>query len=272
MSERFAVPDQLTCYFDRPAEPANVHVEVRVPGRLDASALRASVRSVLAAEPPLRSRRAAAGGWRRSYFWDCPAVPDADPLQVTTHADQAELDEQRDTFLSMPLSLGSSPLLRFLLTSGPGGDCLILSAHHARFDGLSCVRLLGDVAAEYCVHPGIAGHARRPGPGRSLGAGERARAPAAHGRRVSGEASPATVGRARPASSPWAWPGRIARIAPGRNGGVHGPLAGYGAHLLSWDGLAVSGRPRLPGASVNDMLISALMLTVADWNECREPR
>ena len=270
MSERFAVPDQLTCYFDRPAEPANVHVEVLVPGRLDASALRESVRSVLAAAPGLRARRAAASNWRRSYFWEFPALPDADPLRVTTHADQAELDEQRDEFLSMPLSLDSSPLLRFLLTSGPGGDCLILSAHHARFDGLSCVRLLGDVAADYATRPGIAGQARLPDPG-SLTVAERGRAPAAPGLEVSGEAPPATAGQARPTRGWRAWPDRTARIAPGRERGVRGPLPGYGAHLLSWDGLAVADRLRLPGASVNDMLISALMLTVGDWNERREP-
>jgi hypothetical protein len=34
MIERFAVPDQLTYYCDRPAEPANVHVQVLASGDL----------------------------------------------------------------------------------------------------------------------------------------------------------------------------------------------------------------------------------------------
>ncbi len=42
---------------------------------------------------------------------------------------------------------------------------------------------------------------------------------------------------------------------------------GYGAHLLSWDGLAVSGPLRSAGVSVNDVLIAALMVTIGDWNE-----
>src|SRR6266568_2022427 len=149
MIERFAVPDQLNCYYDGPAEPANVHVEVRVPGMLDESVLRGAVQAVLASEPGVRARRAPAGGWRRSYYWEYPPVPDVDPVRVAAPGDRAGLDAQRDAFLSQALPLDVSPPLRFLLASGTGGDCLILNAHHARFDGLSCLRLLRMVADEY---------------------------------------------------------------------------------------------------------------------------
>ena len=103
MIERFAVPDQLTCYYDRPAEPANVHLEVRVPGRLDANALRGCVQAVLAAEPRIRARRASAGRWRRSYYWEFPPAPDTDPVLVAHHADQPELagDHAADVVLEV---------------------------------------------------------------------------------------------------------------------------------------------------------------------------
>ena len=284
MIERFAVPDQLTCYYDRPAEPANVHVEVRVPGRLNESAIRASVQAVLAAEPGLRARRSPAGGWRHSYYWEFPAAPDADPVLAATHADQPGLDAQRDAFLSQAPPLDLSPPLRFLLTSGPGGDCLILSAHHARFDGLSCLRLLRCVAGEYGTRAAAAGRAPLPAAdsGRQPAAGRTAPGPArtapgsartAPGlaRTALGAAPAAAEHRAPAARVPRPGGGRIARIESGQ-GGSGRSLPGYGAHLMSWDGLAVSDRLRACGASVNDLLISALVLTIADWNESRDPR
>src|SRR5262249_25028855 len=142
MIERFTVPDELTCYYDRQCEPANVHLEARIPGRLDETAVRASMRSVLASEPRLLARRLRAGSWQRSYFWEFPVTAWADPLQAVTYADQAGLDRLRDAFLSQSPPLDVAPPLLFLLASGPGGDWLILNAHHACFDGLSCLRLL----------------------------------------------------------------------------------------------------------------------------------
>src|SRR5262249_60098929 len=89
MIERFTVPDELTCYYDRQCEPANVHLEVRIPGRLDEAAVRASVRSVLASEPRLLARRLRAGNWaanwQRSYFWEFPVAAWTDPLQAVTY-------------------------------------------------------------------------------------------------------------------------------------------------------------------------------------------
>lgn len=252
MIERFAVPDELTCYYDRPAEPANVHLEAHIPGRLDEAAVRASVRAVLTSEPGLRARRARTGRWRRSYYWEFPQDPDGDPVGTATHADEAELDRQRDVFLSQSPSLDTSPPLLFLLTSGPGGDCLILNAHHARFDGLSCLRLLRKVAQEYGARaaearPGASGPPESERP-RLLE--QRAAAPASGIR-------PTARTRAR----------TIARIAPGQ--GRPRSLPGYGAYLLTWDGLAVADSLRSAGASVNDLLITALMITISDWNDSR---
>jgi len=264
MTERFAVPDQLTCYYDRPAEPANVHVEVRVPGTLDESALRGAVQAVLASEPGVRARRARAGGWRRGYYWEYPPVPDVDPVRVAALGGRAGLGAQRDAFLSQALPLDVSPPLRFLLASGAGGDCLILNAHHARFDGLSCLRLLRMVADEYGGRSRRSGPAASPADSGRQAAGQRpaggpeAGPPAARGGTTAGPA-----GAARPRR------GAITRIAPGHGaeGGRRRP--GYGAYLLSWDGLAVGDPVRPAGASINDLLITALMLTISDWNERR---
>jgi NRPS condensation-like uncharacterized protein len=253
--ERFAVADELTCYYDRPAEPANVHLEVRVPGRLDPAATSASVSEVLASQPRIMARRRPAW-WQRGYRWEFPVPPGADPVLIAGYASPDDLDRQRDAFLSTSPSLASAPPLRFLLASGPGGDHLILNAHHAAFDGLSCLRLMREVAAAYGLHvPGAAAPARRPGSANT-------------------EPAPPLDARTRRPAEPVSRPragrhgfGTSARIVPGSGAGRS--LPGYGAHLVTWDGLAVSESLRREGLSVNDLLISALMITIAEWNHAR---
>ena len=278
MTERFAVAEELTCYYDRPAEPANVHVEIRVPGQLDESVLRACVQAVLAAEPRIRARRRPTSRWRPSYHWEFPPAPDADPVRVTAYADQADLDRQRDTFLSQSPSLDTSPPLRFLLASGPGGASLILNAHHACFDGLSCLRLMRSVAREYGMtgeraRTARAGPAAGPLPAAGLPPGHAATAGAPPARQVTAARPPARTTarrwrRGRAAAGPERRAGGpITRIAPGPGRDASRP--GYGVYLLTWDGLDVAESLRSAGASVNDLLIAALILTISEWNESR---
>jgi hypothetical protein len=123
MIERFALADELTCYYDRPAEPANVHLEVRVPGRLDPAAVSACVSAVLASEPRIMARRRQ-GSWQRRYYWEFPVPAGADPVMaspvlvnpvlanpvlVAAYTGREDLDGQRDAFLS---TTPSAPLRR----------------------------------------------------------------------------------------------------------------------------------------------------------------
>jgi NRPS condensation-like uncharacterized protein len=260
----FAVADELTCYYDRASEPANVHLEVRLPGRLDRDALRAATAALLEAEPGLRARRASSSGWRRRYRWEFPDRADADPVHVAGYTGQADLDRQRDAFVSMPPPLDAAPPFLLLLASGPDGDRLLLNAHHARFDGLACLRLLTELGALYGRLAGDfwpdenpdnrAGS--RPGPG-AADSPDRLAAP---GQSVLTHASGRRVAR-------------IVRIAPGEGlGAIARPgRPGYGTCLLSRESQELADAARAAGASVNDMLLTALMLTIAGWNASRRP-
>jgi NRPS condensation-like uncharacterized protein len=262
--ERFGVADELTCYYDRPAEPANVHLEVRVPGRLDAAELRAAIDAVLTAEPRLGARKAPRSRWRSSYYWEWPAGPGVEPVFVASCADAADLDRCRAAFLSRSPSLDQSPPFLLLLAAAPDGDRLILNAHHARLDGMSCLRLLSEVALRYGAPQARA---------RSGASEDQAGQPAAEAYPVPElalEGSAAGIGsvpgsprrRARPAV-----PLAAARIA--RQPAAADPKAapGYGACLVAWDGLAAAAeRLRDLGCSVNDLLIAGLIATIARWN------
>ncbi|HEX2322137.1 MAG TPA: hypothetical protein VHJ18_24410 [Streptosporangiaceae bacterium] len=271
MIERFAVADELTCYYDRPAEPANVHLEVVVPGRLDPAAVSASVAAVLASQPRIMARRRPAV-WRRGYHWEFPVPLGTEPVLTASYAGQEDLDRRRDAFLSSSLSLDVAPPLRFLLASGPDGDHLILNAHHAAFDGLSCLRLMREVAGQY--GPAVAGGQAMaipppmpdadPAPLAASGSPRPATPPLnpCWGQDPSkGSAGETSVSAARRKF------GRAARIAPGLE--AEPRLPGYGAHLVTWDGLTVTNSLRRDGASINDLLIAALMITISEWNRAR---
>jgi NRPS condensation-like uncharacterized protein len=250
----FGVVDELNCYFDAPAEPNNVHVEIWLPGRLDPGRLRDAVAAALAAEPRAGVRRARGGWWRRGYAWECPPRSDEDPVSTVTWRTETDLDKSRERFMAAAPPLDRSPPFRLLLARGPGRDSLILNAHHAAFDGRSCLRLLRLIAERY-------------------DAGTEASPPLAEG---------ASPGGALPELSPGAaaWRGvagrerravrRNARIAPRHADGHRTRRApGYGFALLGWPGVpavpaaAGSGEPRV---TVNDLLIAALIEAVREWN------
>ena len=246
----FSIVDELNCYLDSAAEPNNVHLEVWLPGQLSPDGLRAAVTAALAGSPQARARRAAGAWWRSRYAWECPPEADVDPVTVIGWQDQAELDSARAQFLAATPPLDRSPLFRLLLARGPGRDSLILNAHHAAFDGRSCLSLLSLIAGHYGGLP--------PQP-----------RPADH---ASG-ARPVLVppGRPEPAlhrpPAGWLPLQRTARIAPQH---AHGPLPrrrpGHGVSLLRWPDV-----PAVPqsGVTVNDLLIAALIQAVAGWNTAR---
>ena len=250
-----------------------MHVEVRLAGRCDQAAFRAAVLAVLAAQPRARVRRAAASSWQRSSRWEYPPVPDADPVRAASWADEADLAGQRAAFLSESPDLDRSPPVRFLLAAGPDSDRVILNAHHAVLDGLSCLGLLRAVARQYNGLGGGPTSEDRPvradrsndrtadrGDGRPDGwADGLAGRPDGW---ADGLADDLAAIRARPRVGP------IARIARRPDPAVSGPRPGYGACLLTWDGMpAAAGILRPLGGSVNDLLIAAMMITIGRWND-----
>jgi hypothetical protein len=145
----FGVVDELSCYFDSPGEPNNVHLEVWLPGHLDEARLREAVGALLDGQAAARVRRAAGGRWRSGYTWEAPPRADCDPVSVTNWRTPAELDAARAGFLAAAPPLDHSPPFRLLRARGPEGDSLILNAHHAAFDGHSCRLLLTMIADLY---------------------------------------------------------------------------------------------------------------------------
>ncbi len=253
----FGTADELSCYYDAPAEPCNVHIELRVPGHLEEPALHRATEAALAERPRARARRARGGWWRRGYAWEVPRHPDHDPLSCTTWADEGELAQRRMQFLAASPPLDSSPPVRLLLAAGPGEDCLILNAHHAALDGISCLELLRGIARHY---QGAAGPSTVAAPVPAL--------PSTDGVAL----VPEGAGRAARAWRPNALPRPAARIAaevipsPGSRPAGH-DRSGYGFRLITCERVPSVRRTGLePHVTVNDLLIAALIVAIGRWN------
>jgi hypothetical protein len=284
----FGLIDELNCYYDTPAEPNNIHLEVAMAGSLDYQALGQAVAGALAAAPRARGRMAAGHAFRRRYTWEFPPASDVDPLSRATWSDEDELVAARARFLASAPSLRASPPVRLLLASGPDASCVILNAHHAAMDGMSSMELLRDIAARYRAIAG-APASPRPSPARPANSAPASSAsgssvPASHvptDGALPNSAPPITVPLNTTSPSPGApsqeaplpgppprtrgraaLPYPVARIAPERERRERRErLDGYGLRLLP-----VPGIPKAPGATVNDTLIAALIATISRWN------
>jgi len=237
--------DELGCYVDDPVEPNTIHLEARLDGHLDPALLRAAVLTMLATHPLARVRRRRWHGWHRGFTWEIADAPQAPPIDRVHWRTEEELAVHRQTLLASAPPLDLAPPLRIRHAVGPDQDVVILNVHHAAMDGLSCLRLLRSIARCY---------AGRPDP---VGADPLAvRAPA----EVSGPAAPGIAGARylRPAT----------RIAADR--ALPGPGCGF---LLR--SVPIRGDRNGSGkavATVNDLLIAALVLTVAQWNDTHGTR
>jgi NRPS condensation-like uncharacterized protein len=190
--------------------------------------------------------------------WECPPEAEVDPVSVAGWQDEADLDAARDRFLAVSPPLDSSPLFRLLLARGPDWDSLILNAHHAAFDGRSCLRLLGLIADHYDGQPSPAPAADRAGI---------APPPSAPAARPLPPARRPARQRSLASRLPRQ---RTARIAAQRGSGHPLRRPGHGVSLLGWPGVPAAARPgSKPGATINDLLIAALIQTVAAWNTAR---
>ncbi len=249
----FGIVDELSCYYDGPGEPNNVHLEAWLPGHIDHRTLSDAAAATLEAQPRARARRVPGHPWRRRYTWEYPPRPDTDPVSCTTWEDEEDLAGKRASFLGAAPPLDISPPLRLLLATGPGQDCVILNAHHAAFDGISCLQLLRSIARNYGGTQETAPSARPVIPGQSAVMADR---PAVRGQ----QAAPRSGGLPPMAAT---------RIASQREGGAARPNeAGYGFHLMTCPRpLPTAARESEAGGTVNDVLIAAMILAIGRWND-----
>ena len=178
-------------------------------------------------------------------------------LTITSWNSPSQLAALREQLSARPMSLNDTAA-RLLLAVGPEHDVVILQTHHAAFDGISSLALLSAICAAYrdAVGAGMGPQAASPpwpGSGPIL-------PPDPH-QSLPGPAPAAWLGRNRPGLP--LLPGVVTRIAAHP---AQPDRPGYGFVHKS----VPLPRPARQGAgpypTVNDLLVTALILTVDRWN------
>ncbi|WP_432122029.1 condensation protein [Streptomyces sp. S1] len=228
----FPVADEIARHCADPREPNTVHLEIHLPGRIEPDRLREAFGRALSRHPRALMRERRRGPFARRYEWELTDRPRADVALFPPCAPGA-LARARERALAVAPSLLAAPPLRLEVVEEPGSDgcVLVLAVHHTALDGPACLRIVATAAEIY------GGSAPQP---------------------VAPPARPPAGPAPRPAGSRAA----VARVAPGSPQGAPG------------NALLVTELPvprRAPGAphTVNDQLMVATALTVADWNRRR---
>lgn len=254
----FNVIDEAVHLLDTRASPWSVQLEVRVAGRLDQDRLAAALATALGRHPRARARKSALPNAEGHDEWEVTGKADVDVLDVVDCPDDAALTAARERLQSTRVPLETSPPLRARLARHPGGDVLMLNLNHAATDGFGGLRLLQSIGRAYRGEPDPVAD-DSPLDDRTLPV------------RL-GEAGSSTklrrylalAERLRDVTAP------PARIAPA----VESPPpaeGGYGFRHVSLgeaETRRVTEGERL--GSVNDVLVAALHLAVADWNGRRQ--
>jgi NRPS condensation-like uncharacterized protein len=253
----FNVLDESFVHMDDPVQPPTVQMEARVASRLDDGRVRAALGAAAQRHPLARARVLPWRGRDPHPEWQVDEFPQLDSLRVLEVDDEAELDAIRGGLLSTPVSLFESPPWRARLVHAPVGDVLMLSVHHAASDGMGCLRLLQSVLRAYA---GV----DDPIPG--LDPLE------SHSLAFAGQPTELQRGRAwllelqklrHLADVP-------ARVAP--DGAAD--IAGYGVVSRRVPAAVAVESPlrRRLAASVNDLLLAVLHMTIDRWNTARGGR
>jgi NRPS condensation-like uncharacterized protein len=143
------VLDELFLHLDHEDEPWSVHVEVRVEGAIDPVRLAAAVREAAGRHPMARAQLAPSRATDLHYEWMiADALADIDLRDITCR-DNEELDRAREQLLNRTPALDRPGPFSVLLAHMDEGDVIVLNLHHAAGDGLSALRLLGSIARAY---------------------------------------------------------------------------------------------------------------------------
>jgi len=225
-----------------------IQFEVRVQGRLDADRLAAALRRAVALHPLARARLAPAPIGALRQDWQVPDMAEHLGLEITDEP----IGVVRSRLHSRAPNLSVSPTFQAALVRDIGGDHLVLNLHHATFDGVSATRLMTSIARAYAGEDD-------PICGPPLEQARDLRAIA--GSRNIKDVLP----RATKVGKDILDRKRVTRVAPDGADPDETTYGFTGLRLDATETLTVLGlKPQ--GATLNDLAMAALVLSILRWN------
>lgn len=145
----FTYIDESILLTDAPEHPLNIHVEMRLEGRVDAGRLRSSLHTAAQRHPLARACVVPAKITDRTWHFDVASDYDIETLAVVQGATDAEFAAARDNLLNARIPTDRAPLFRVALVRHADGDRIIISLHHVAGDGAGAVRFARSVQRAY---------------------------------------------------------------------------------------------------------------------------
>ncbi|KAA0025006.1 condensation domain-containing protein [Antrihabitans cavernicola] len=226
----------------------SIQFEIRVEGRFDADKMAAAMRVALGQHEFSRARlaRSTIGAVRRD--WEIPDSVDHLPLEVTDESPE----DVRGRLFGVDVALSTSPPFAATIVRSEGGDYLMLNLHHAVFDGMSVLRFVTSIARAYSGEDDPIG-----GP------------PLAEARDLRSVAGSRGISDLLPRATKIARDyvdrrnvTRVAADAPAQDDRRYG----FTELRFSEDDTAAVRALKPKGATINDVALAALALTVVKWN------
>ncbi len=243
---------------ERAQDPWSIHVELQLEGHIDEQRLEAAIRHAEQLHPMARARLQPYGSGSRRYSWEIADQADVMPLRVADVTTEKQLSALRAELLSLSAPLTVSPGFLLVLAHHPDGDRLMINLNHAIADGLSTFRILTSIVRHY--------------------AGEDDPVP---------DVDPLAVRDLKALAATRSTGERLERLrlfaeylvrstlppirVKARGVNVRNPddAPGYGLHLVPFSAKETRRflKRRVKPATVNDMMLAGLIMTIREWNE-----
>lgn len=149
----FNLLDDAFHNIERRHEPWSIHFELSFEGRIEPAKLADSVRYALGRHPLARARMEPYGEGATRYWWEIPDQPDQVPLTVIKAETAAELVRTRESLVSLQVPATISPAFLIYLVQMPAGDRLLVNLNHVIADGMSTFRILNSIIRHYAGLP-----------------------------------------------------------------------------------------------------------------------
>lgn len=255
---RLNLLDATFLNIDRRPDTWSIHLEIQVSGQIDRSKLEQALKQAIERHPLAHARLGHYDGIDNKYYWELPEQIDHLPLTVWQAANAAELQELRSRLASIQVPITLSPAFMVYLVHYPEGDMLLFNVPHTLADGLGTFRLIRSVINAYAGLPDVV-----PGfdPLGVRNLGELAGAKSMSQRLERAKLLLEHLGKTRQPP---------VRVAPeGVMINNTDDIPGYGVELLalSPEQTRKFMARRLKPATVNDMLLAAMSLTIKRWNQ-----
>lgn len=256
----FNLLDDAFHNIERRHEPWSIHFELGFEGRIDDTArLTESVRYALERHPIARARLEPHRGTARRYWWEIPDRPDHVPLTVIDAPTEADVVRTRESLVSLQVPSTVSPAFLLYLVRAPSGDRLMVNLNHVIADGMSTFRILNSIIRHYAGLPDPVPEEIDPLAVRDL-------------KKLAGMKSvPEFIERLKLLVEHLALSTRSpARVVPrhGDEAKEDASARGYGCVPLTLDADQTRRlmAKRVKPATVNDLVLAAMLLAIAEWN------